>query len=555
MRYLVGWALAVILLVGLLHSQGGVDVQIDTALNPHAIDQRIYGLSFASSATMADLGCPLNRWGGNATSRYNWQLNGSNRAADWYFESIGDASAVPGDSADSFVSQAFSSGAQPALTIPTIGWVAKLGPGRSKLASFSIAKYGPQTGADYQWFPDAGNGISAGTGKPVTGNDPNDANTGSDSTFQQGWMQHLVSMWGGAANGGVGYYVLDNEPSIWHGTHRDVHPTGATMDEIASDFRDYGAQLKAVDGSALIMGPEEWGWSGYFYSGYDQQWGSQHGWSNLPDRTAHNNWDYLPWLLDQMQQYEIATGQRVLDIFTVHFYPQSGQYSNDTSAAMQLLRNRSTRALWDPSYIDESWIGTQVSLVPRLKNWVATYYPGTQVGITEYNWGAEGHINGATTLADILGIFGREGLDVATYWTAPDPSTPTYKAFKLYRNYDGQGSGFGDTSVSAVAPDPDSLAVFAAQRTSDGALTIMAVNKVLSGTTPVNLHLASFAPGASAQVWQLTSSNVITRLADAVLSGTTLTVTLPAQSITLLVVPASPGPDAGSAGTHQSGSP
>jgi hypothetical protein len=169
---------------------------------------------------------------------------------------------------------------------------------------------------------------------------------------------------------------------------------------------------------------------------------------------------------------------------------------------------------------------------------------GTSIGIStetgrEYNWGAEGHINGATTLADILGIFGREGLDMASYWTAPDPSTPTYKAFKLYRNYDNAGSGFGDTSVSAVAPDPDSLAVFAALRQADGALTLMVVNKVTSDTV-ANLHLANFSAGGSAQVWQLTAASVITHLPDAVVSttpGVTLTATLPAQSVTLFVAP------------------
>ncbi len=34
------------------------------------------------------------------------------------------------------------------ITVPTLGWVAKLGAGRAKLASFSIAKYGPQLDCD-----------------------------------------------------------------------------------------------------------------------------------------------------------------------------------------------------------------------------------------------------------------------------------------------------------------------------------------------------------------------------------------------------------------------
>ncbi len=184
----------------------------------------------------------------------------------------------------------------------------------------------------------------------------------------------------------------------------------------------------------------------------------------------------------------------------MHYYPQGGEYGNDTSTTMQQLRNRSTRSLWDPAYVDQSWIATQVQLIPRLKSWTATHYPGTKIGITEYNWGAEGHINGATTQADILGIFGREGLDMATFWTFPPTSSPTYKAFKMYRNYDGNGGAFGDTSISATAPNPDSVSVFAAQRTSDGAVTIMAINKDLTTSPAVNIQLANVTPRAATQV-------------------------------------------------------
>jgi hypothetical protein len=207
-------ALAVTCGVSVLRSQSALDVLIDAAANRHPIDARVYGVAFADAAAMADLRSPVNRWGGNGTSRYNWQANGSNHAADWYFESIADGSAVAGDSADSFIAQARSNGAEPLLTIPTIGWVAKLGPNRTKLASFSIAKYGRQTGGDFSYFPDAGNGVSAATGQPVAGNDPNDANVPSAAAFQQGWVQHLVTRWGKSANGGLRYYILDNEPSL-----------------------------------------------------------------------------------------------------------------------------------------------------------------------------------------------------------------------------------------------------------------------------------------------------------------------------------------------------
>ena len=176
-------------------------------------------------------------------------------------------------------------------------------------------------------------------------------------------------------------------------------------------------------------------------------------------------------------------------------------------------------------------------LIPRMRNWVATNYPGTKIGITEYNWGAEPYISGATAQADILGIFGREGLDLATRWTTPDPSTPTYKAMKMYRNYDGNKSTFGDTSVAATVPSPDNLSAFAAIRTNDGALTLMVINKDLNNATPITVNITNFANSGTAQAWQLNAGNVITRLADVPYANGTVSNTLPAQSITLFILP------------------
>jgi PKD repeat protein len=510
-------------------------VTVDVNGSRHAIDPRVYGIAYGTTTQLQDLNVPLNRYGGNNSSRYNWQLNADNRAQDWYFESIGDASSVAGERGDTFISTSQASGARPMITIPMLDWVAKLGANRSKLAGFSQAKYGAQTGNDAQWFADAGNGILKSTNQPIAGNDPNDANVANNSGIQRQWVQAIVNRWGPATSGAPRYYILDNEPSIWHSTHRDVHPTGASMDEMRTRMIDYASQIRAADPGALIVGPEEWGWSGYLLSGYDQQYGSEHGWSFMPDRSAHGGMDYLPWLLSQLKQ----DGRHLLDIFTVHYYPQGGEFSNDTSTSMQLTRNRSTRSLWDPNYTDPTWINDKVKLIPRLRSYVNTYYDaGTPIGITEYNWGAESHINGATAQADILGIFGREGLDIAARWTTPDASTPTYKAMKMYRNYDGNRSTFGDVSISAGGPNPDNVAVFAAQRSSDTAVTIMVISKYLSGTTPVAIAVNNFAATGVAEVYQLTSSNAITHLSNINFTGSTVNFTAPAQSITLLVLPA-----------------
>jgi hypothetical protein len=536
---------ALVAAVTVLHAQNSaVTVSVDAGANRHPINPGVYGVAHATTAQLQDLNAPLNRYGGNNTSRYNWQLNADNRGADWYFESIPESSATPGQRGDDFVINTRAGNAAPMVTIPMIEYVAKLGANRSKLASFDSRVYGAQDDCDWQWFPQACNGMRSG--QPVVGNNPLEANVLNSTTLQSGWVSHLVQRFGAAADGGLKYYILDNEYSIWHSTHRDVWPTGATMEQVRDSMIAYSGAIKNVDPGALVVGPEEWGWSGYLFSGYDQQYGSRNGWSFLPDRAAHGGMDYLPWLLQQLKMRSDLDGRRVIDTFTVHYYPQGGEFwpDGDVSTGMQLRRNRSTRSLWDPGYTDETWINDRVQLIPRLRNWVSTYYyADTPIGITEYNWGAENHINGATTQADIYGIFGREGLDIGARWTTPAATTPTYKAMKMFRNYDGNRSGFGDTSVRAISTaNADNLSVFAAQRSSDGALTVMVISKVLSGSTPVTVNLANFTPGAAAQAWQLTASNTIARLTDVSVSAQGFSTTVPAQSVTLYVVPGSGAP-------------
>ena len=318
-------AAALVAAVTVLHAQNApVTVTVDPAANRRAINPAVYGVAFATQAQLQDLNAPLHRYGGNNTSRYNWQLNADNRGADWYFESIAEASATAGQRGDDFVTSSRAGGAEPMITVPMIDYVAKVGAGRAKLASFDSRVYGAQDDCDWQWFAQACNGLKSG--QPVAGNNPLDANVINNSTLQGAWVSHLVQRFGAAPSGGVKYYILDNEHSIWHSTHRDVRPIGATMDEVRDRMIDYSNAIKQADPGAIVVGPEEWGWSGYIFSGYDQQYGSQHGWSYLPDRTAHGGMDYLAWLLQALKQQSEIDQRRVIDVFTVHYYPQGGEF-------------------------------------------------------------------------------------------------------------------------------------------------------------------------------------------------------------------------------------
>src|SRR5213083_3715537 len=112
-----------------------VTINVDARAARHPINPNIYGVAHATTAQLSDLNSPLNRNGGNNTTRYNWQLNADNRANDWYFESIPEPSSVAGERGDTFIANSKAANAQAMLTIPMIDWVAKLGANRSKLAS------------------------------------------------------------------------------------------------------------------------------------------------------------------------------------------------------------------------------------------------------------------------------------------------------------------------------------------------------------------------------------------------------------------------------------
>ena len=168
--------------------------------------------------------------------------------------------------------------------------------------------------------------------------------------------------------------------------------------------------------------------------------------------------------------------------------------------------------------------------------------PGTKTAITEYAYGGQEHINGAITQADVLGIFGREGLDLATLWGSPDPKKemPGVAAFQIYRNYDGKGATFGESSLEATSGDQAKLAIYAAKRKTDGAITVIVLNKTY-GELKSMVALKSARVGSSAKLYRYSGANL-----QAIVPGPDVTVgngkveaTFPAQSITLFVLASS----------------
>jgi hypothetical protein len=412
------------------------------------ISPLIYGV--ANGKEVEDMHASARRFGGNPTSRYNWQLGDAwATGSDYFFQNVKIDFTYK-----SFIDTGLARKQAVAITVPIIGWVAK---DRSSY-SFPVATFGGQKEVD-PYHADIGNGVGA-NGKELRAGDPSRTSMPASPEWVRQWVQSIREEDAKRGVRGVTSYILDNEPALWNSTHRDIHPEPLGYDELLDRTIRYGAAVRAADPEAIIAGPAEWGWAGYFWSAKD----SAAGFTLKPDRRAHGDVPLLAWYLGKLREHEQKTGVRILDVVDLHYYPQGkGIFENGggggTDRETAQRRFRATRSLWDPDYTDESWIKEKIRLIPRLKEMIAENYPGRGISIGEWNFGAEGHISGALALAEVLGRFAEGGVSSAYYWTAPKQNSPAYWAFRAYRNFDGKGGRFLDRYVESASPEGTSMFV------------------------------------------------------------------------------------------------
>ncbi|MEM6486422.1 MAG: glycoside hydrolase family 44 protein, partial [Pseudomonadota bacterium] len=457
-------------------------VSSDRTVNfPHPISDDVYGMNFAPDALREELGLTVNRWGGNSTERYNHLIGSTNTAHDWFFmsnpeEPGGDHRFEEGNEED---------GTKTLLTVPMLGWVSG---SREAACSYPVTdrlgaanNAAPQDATQVHWLDGELNcGSGYRDGEFVGAVDPNLTSVAADENFAADWVRELVSRHGLAREGGVEIYALGNEPGLWHSTHGDVRPTPIGREELINTNVSYATAIKAVDPSAEVIGPVLW--SGYsYYVTSEELLVSDLRPGDVPTFVG----DYLAAMADAEQRQ----GTRLIDRLAINFYDDRVY-----NAGTDELRLEATRQLWDPQYAPSDWwvtrdflYGNGSAVIPRMYELIEQHYPGTKLAITEYNFGGSDTLAGALAQADALGIFGREALDMATVWepyadwlnmtVEAFSSRPIIHAFRLYRNYDGDGSQFGDRSMLATSSDQGAVSIYAAERSSDGALTVVLINK------------------------------------------------------------------------------
>lgn len=533
---------------------------IDFAGARRAINPEIYGVNFGSDAQHADLRYPLRRWGGNSTTRFNWKSDSHNTAFDYFYQNIADGtgSGLPANNgANRFIDANRAHGAQTIMTVTTIGW-RPIGD-RVKRWGFSITKYGPQDQNECSIYnpppdwcaADAGNGTCANvantTGHCVNGlivnNQPGDTSEAITPAWTTEWLDHLVGRYGTAAAGGVGYYALDNEAMLWNSTHRDVHPQPPTYDEVWTSGRDHALAIKAVDASARVMGPVTWGWCDLFTSAADAAVGP----SCLTgaDRDAHGGLPFAEWYAKQVCDYASAHGGlRPVDYFDAHFYPQGdvsglGGASDSEAPADSARRLRSLRELYDPTYVSESWVGADGSkpnLIPRLKAWLASRCAPMKLALTEYKWGPDDGPSGALAQAEALAIFGREGLDLATRWVAPEDGTLAEDAFRMFLDYDGTHTRVVGDSVATTSSSGE-LGAYTVEDAAGGRTYVLLFNRA-TAPAAITVNLGATLSGP-VRVFRFDAGLRWTQVATDAITGTTYALAnVPGRSASLVVLPA-----------------
>lgn len=463
------------------------DIQPDLEQEP--ISPFIYGRNSGLSGAFANLN--LTRLGGNRWTAYNWENNASNAGSDYFFQNDGflGGGDVPGGAVQGALDQAAALDAAAVITIPINGYVAA-----DKLGGGDVRNSGPN------YLQTRFKEERARKGAPFTLTPSvTDAYVYQDEFVN--WVNTNYPHGQTDPTRPI-FYSLDNEPDLWAFTHEAIHPNRVTYAELAEKTLDYAAAIKDVVPGSKVFGPVNYGW---------------HGFTTLQDAPDRNGRDFHTFYLQQLAQAQATSGRRLVDALDVHWYPeaQGGGVritEDNNSAAVVAARLQAPRSLWDPTFTETSWItqwstGGPIRLIPRMQAKIDQYYPDTRLAFTEYNYGGGNHISGGIAQADVLGIFGREGIFAAAQWPLLSNETFVGGAFRMFRDFDGQQGTFGDTSVSAITDDVVSSSIYASIDTQDpNALILVAINKTDQPLTAV-MDIQGLSPSASSKIYRLAGSN------------------------------------------------
>jgi hypothetical protein len=532
---------------------GATPPNVTIIVNPtqtQPISPYIYGIDGNTNASIPNVpDVTIFRMGGNRWTAYNWTTNASNAGSDYLYESDSflSSSTVAGYAVYPSINANIAAGQATLFTIPIQG-----------LVSADESGPVPTTNApDLARFQNVVYQKSSVSSAPFTTTPPvvvvGGEDTGDVYDDEFVWAMNQLSTTKEIFSGTTStpaFVDLDNEPDLWNSTHLEVQgPTEITPAAYIAKTLSVSEALKTQFPNMMIFGPSHYGFLGV----YNFQSGVT---GTTP--TGEN------WFADEYFQALSAAsatfGKPLVDVYDFHWYPEdydagSTRVTSMTSATlsdadMQLIV-QAPRNLWDPTFADTGnsnpWVnsvlgGAPINMLGRLKAKIASEYPSMKLSISEYETGGFNNIAGTVAQADQLGVYASEGVFAAMLW--PPSGTFDYElaGFRAFRNFDGANSNFGDTVLQTTSSNPGSVMVYVStDSTTPGRVVLVAVNR--ANTTQV-AAISGLSLSGTAHLYQITATTAEGQspvtpvsIGTMAVSGSSLSLTLPAYSVTTIDVP------------------
>jgi len=469
-------------------SQISVNYDVNVEADTQQISPFIYGSNNGGFTQST-----FRRQGGNRLTGYNWENGASNAGSDYFHQSddyliwtqgIPFANQQePGIATTYFHDQSLLLQTESVVTLPLAGYVAK----DKNNTSVSISETAPSN----RWAQVINNKPTAFSLNP---------DLSDNFVYIDEWINFLLDRYGNAVSEtGIKAFIMDNEPGVWSFTHPRIHPNPTTCVEHLNKSIALAKTIRGMDQTVEIWGPESYG----YYEYLNLQ--DAPDWSTYSGQYSH----YLAAYLDSMEQASQNFGNRLLDALTVHWYPDilaGAVYSSDISPSIAYQRMQVPRTLWDSTYHEASWIGQFYSqdlpILPKLNQLIDNYYPGTKLGITEYDYGADSHISGGIAQVEALMGFIITGTDYASKWgTFADYSL---SAINLFRQLP---TPFGDLRVLSNSSDRTLSNIVASKNNiNDGILHLVVTNKDDDSTINATFNISSVLTYDSVTVYWFNSS-------------------------------------------------
>jgi hypothetical protein len=516
-----------------------VTITIDPA-KTKLISPYIYGINFYNGVSGAPPLLTFDRAGGNRWTAYNWETNASNAGSDYFYQndSYLSSSNVPAEAVRSFVAGDQGAGLASLVTFQLQGYV-------SADESGPVARPFPNLSRFKQVIEKK----STKDATPFTINPPTtDAYVYMDEfawALDQKFPGQAIF---GAAAGLPGttpahptFISLDNEPDLWNSTHEEVQgSTNTSSDNHLAKTVTLSKALKDQFPNVVIFGPVNYGFNGIY------------SWQGEAGAGFSSTFWFADKYLAGIKTASTAYGKPLVDVYDFHWYSEATDGTTRvinmngaslTDAQVQAIV-QSPRSLWDTTFKENSWItnsvlGGPIYILRRLQAKIDAANPGMKIAITEYENGGFNHIAGTIAQADNLGVFGSEGVFAANFWPPGGTYSYALAGFRAFRGFDGASANFGDTSLQTTSSSVKDVVVYASSDSATpGRFVFVAINR--SNATKVTAINGQSLIG-TAHLYQMTAASSAGQtvvqpmsIGTMPLSGSSLTITLPAYSVTTI---------------------